>query len=273
MRGVSRTSYAEAAERLESLLDRTPDSGERARLGSQLFQVADLFDSSVALRRAMTDPARKGEDKAGLMRRLLEGKVSSDAVDLLSGVGRAAWSTTRDLGDAIELLAVDATLAAAEAENRLDRVEQEVHRAGQVITGDAGLRRALLERLAPARSKAELVGRLVDEGTAPESSTLVRRMASHPRGRRPEAAFEVVAEAAARRRQRLVAHVTVAVWPSDEQLERLSSILARTYGREIRLAVDLEPEVIGGMRVQVGDEVLDGTVSRRLAAAAEQLGR
>lgn len=273
MRGVSRTSHAEAAERLEALLDRTPDAGERERLGTELFAVADLLDGSVPLRRALTDPSRDGESKAHLLERLLGGKVSADAADLLAGAARARWSAAHDLADSVEILAVDAVLAAAEAAQRLDRVEQEVHRAGQVITSDRDLRAALLERRGTAQAKADLVGRLVDDQAAPETASLVRRMASHPRGRRPEHAFEFVTQAAARRRQRLVAHVTVATPPTQQQQDRLAAALTGRYGRQVRLAVDVDPAVVGGMRVQVGDDVIDGTVSRRLAEASEQLGR
>lgn len=273
MRGVSRTSHAEAAERLEALLDRTPDAGARTTLGRELFAVVDVLDSSVPLRRALTDPSRDGESKAALLRRLLEGKVSPDASDLLSGSAWARWSAGGDLADSVEILAVDAVLAAAEASGRLDRVEEEVSRTSSVLTGTQGLRSALLERRASTTAKSDLVGRLVDAGAAPETATLVRRMAANPRGRRPEAAFEFVTQAAARRRERLVAHVAVATWPTDEQQQRLTSALTRRYGRQVRLAIDVDPDVIGGMRVQIGDDVVDGTVSRRLAAASEQLGR
>jgi F-type H+-transporting ATPase subunit delta len=273
MRGVSRTSHAESAERLEALLDRTPDAQARTQLGTDLFAVVDLLDSSVPLRRALTDPSRDGEAKARLLERLLDGKVSADAADLLGGAARARWSAAHDLADSVEILAVESVLAAAEAASRLDRVEEEVFRAGQALTTDRGLRSALLERRATTGAKASLVGRLVDTQGAPETATLVRRMAATPRGRRPEAAFEFVTQAAARRRERLVAHVVVAQWPSEEQQQRLVASLTRRYGRQVRLAVDVDPSVIGGMRVQIGDDVIDGTVSRRLAAASEQLGR
>ena len=272
MRGVSRTSHAEAAGRLEALLDRTPDAGSRTQLGTELFAVVDLLDSSVPLRRALTDPSRDGESKAGLLGRLLSGKVSPDAGDLLAGAARSRWSAAHDLADSVEILAVDTVLAAAESSNRLDQTEGEVHRAAQLLTTDQGVRSALLERRASTQARSDLVGRLIGS-TAPETSTLVRRMASTPRGRRPEAAFDFLTQAAARRRQRLVAHVTVAAWPTEEQQHRLAAALSQKYGLQVRLAIDVDAEVLGGVRVQIGDDVIDGTVSRRLDEASEQLGR
>ncbi|WP_336923298.1 F0F1 ATP synthase subunit delta [Aquipuribacter sp. SD81] len=273
MRGVSRTSHAEAAERLEALLDRTADPAARSQLGTELFAVTDLLDSSISLRRSLTDASRRGEDKARLVERLLGDKVSADAVDLLSGAVRARWSEARDLADATELLGVDAVLAAAEAGGRLDAVEQEVDVAGRALAGDRDVRSALSRRDATPAARRRLVERLVGGSLGEESRVLVTRMAAAPRGRRPEEAFDLVVEAAAQRRERLVARVSVATWPTEEQQQRLAAALSRSYGRTVRLAIDVDPGVVGGMRVQVGDEVRDGTVARRLQAAAEQLGR
>ena len=63
-------------------------------------------------------------------------------------------------------------------------------------------------------------------------------------------------QAAARRRQRLVAHVTVAAWPTEEQQQRLAAALTQKYSRQVRLAIDVDPSVLGGMRVQIGDDVV-----------------
>jgi F-type H+-transporting ATPase subunit delta len=98
-------------------------------------------------------------------------------------------------------------------------------------------------------------------------------MASNPRGRRPEAAFEFVTQAAARRRQRLVAHVTVATWPTEQQQQRLTDGAhpeVRPPGPPGR---GRRPRGPRRMRVQIGDDVIDGTVARRLDEASEQLGR
>ena len=81
------------------------------------------------------------------------------------------------------------------------------------------------------------------------------------------------ADAAALRRQQLVAHVVVALPLDADQRERLTAALQRQYGRNVHLNVDVDPEVLGGIRVEIGDEVLDGTISRRLQEARRQLSR
>jgi F-type H+-transporting ATPase subunit delta len=274
MRGASRESLAAVTDRLEGLLDTVPGAAERIRLGEGHFAVVSLLDATPALRRALTDPSRSGQDKADLAARLLGGgRIARDTVDLVSGAVRERWTRTRDLADALEQLGVSAVLAAAEAGDRLITVEDELFRLQRTIMANRPLRQALTEPRAPARSKEQLVDRLLDGRSAAETAVIARRIAAHPRGRTPEQAFEDVLEAAAQRRQRVIAHVTAAVPLTEQQRSRLAAALTARYGRELRLAVDTDPAVVGGLRVQVGDEVLDGTLSRRIASAAEGLTR
>ena len=273
MQGVSRTSAAEGTERLEALLDATSDPTARRDLGQQLFAVAVLLDGSVRLRRALTDPSRDGEAKPVLLGRLISGRVGQDCLDLVSGLVRARWSSAADLPDTVESLGVIAVLAAAEVEGRLEQVEEEVFRIGRAVTGNRELRQALMDRRAGGEARAALVTRLLGDAAAPETVVLAAHVAAAPRGRSPESAFESVAAAAATRRERLVAHVTVATWPTQQQQDRLAAALGRMFDRPVRLAIDIDPEVLGGMRVQVGDEVVDGTISRRLESVSERLGR
>jgi F-type H+-transporting ATPase subunit delta len=273
MRGASRDSLASALDRLEALLDAVPAAADRIRLAEDLFGVVGVLDTTPALRRALTDPSRDGDSKAQLAQRLFRDRVGRDGVDIVSGAVRGRWSQARDLADALDHLGTTAVLAAAEAGGRLEAVEDELFRFQRILLADRGLRQAFTERRAPATAKHQLVDRLLDDRSAPETAVLVRRIAGASRGLTPEQAFERILEAAAERRERLIAHVTAAVPLTERQRERLAGVLASRYGRRIRLAVDVEPAVVGGLRVHVGDEILDGSLSRRLATAAEVVTR
>lgn len=269
MRGASRESLAAGQERLETLL--AAPGAQPEALADELFGFANLLAGSAGLRRALTDPSRAGQAKAELVARLLTGKVGEATLDLLAGTARGRWAAPSDLTDAVEALAVSAMLAAAEQADRLDSVEDELFRFSRLVAGSTELRDAFSTRTEGADRKAALVERLLSGKAAPETVRLATQAAVHPRGLRTEQALEGYVEAAAERRRRLVAHVVAAVPLTGAQRDRLSAILRRTYGRAIRLNVDLDPEVVGGLRVQVGGELVDGTVSTRLDEARRRL--
>jgi F-type H+-transporting ATPase subunit delta len=268
MRGVSQESFAAGQERLETLL---ASGGTDPRgLADALFAVTELLDANPALRRALTDPARDGEAKATLVQRLFGGKVRGEAVDLVAGLVRARWGRSGDLTDAIEYLAVTSVLATADAAGRLDAVEDELFRFGRTIEGDQALRDAFSYRTPGGDRKVELVRQLLQGRAAPETVRLAEQAAAHPRGLRTEQVLEHFVQAAADRRQQTVAQVVAATPLTTEQRSRLEVALRRRYGR-VRLNVDVDPGVVGGLRVQIGSELVDGTVVARLDEARRRL--
>jgi F-type H+-transporting ATPase subunit delta len=269
MQGASRATFAGGQERLEALL--TAVGVEPAKIGEDLFSVTNLLSANPGLRRALTDPSRSGEAKAGLVTRLLGDKLGGECVDLLSGLVRGRWSRANDLTDAVEQLAVSAVLAGAERAGRLDAVEDELFRFSRIISGDQGLRDAVSSRSEGIDRKAELVRRLLGGKAAPETMRLAVQAATLPRGLRTEQALEGYVDAAAARRRQLVAHVVAALPLDERQRARLTAALQRQYGRPIRLNIDVDPSVVGGVRVEVRGEVVDGTVSARLDEARRRL--
>ena len=269
MQGASRESLAAAQERLETLL--AAGGTDRTQLGDDLFAVTGLLDGSASLRRALTDPSRGGDTKAGLVQLLLDGKVSADAVDLVAGLVRSRWSQGRDLTDTLEVLAVSSVVAAADSAGRLDQVEDELFRTGRIIEGDARLLSTLSDRTVAGDRKATLVERLLSGKVAPETLRLVRQAVLAPRGLHPSQVLESYVELAAKRREQLVAEVTAALPLETTQRDRLAAALQGIYGRPVRLNVDVDPEVLGGIRVRVGDEVVDGSVLHRLEEARRRL--
>ena len=68
-----------------------------------------------------------------------------------------------------------------------------------------------------------------------------------------------------------VATVRVARALSDAERQRLADTLSRQYGRPVHLNTIVDPDVLGGIRVEIGDDVIDGTVSARLDDARRLL--
>jgi F-type H+-transporting ATPase subunit delta len=269
MNGASREALAAARERLDALTDST--SVDAARLADELAAVTALLDREVSLRRVLTDPAQAGEAKAELVQRLLATQVSGTAADLVSGMVRSRWSQSRDLVDALEELANTADLTAAQKDGTLDDVEDELFRFGRIVSGSTELRAALTDRTATAPAKAALMHSLLGGRAKPGTERLVTRLVTAPRGRSLESGLESLSKLAADRRNRLVAVVTSAVPLSDTQKRRLGATLAKLYGRPMHLSLDVDPEVLGGIRVQVGDEVINGSIADRLEDAGRRM--
>jgi F-type H+-transporting ATPase subunit delta len=268
MRGSSRAAGLAGSKALDAALAGGVD---RAALGDELLAFTGIIDGSATLRRALADPSRDASQKQALAESLLTGKVSPEAVVIVKNLVGQRWSTERDLSDTLEDLGVEAILAGAETSGRIDRVEDELFRFERTVAGNPQLRDALTNRVPPGTAKAELVSSLLEGKAAAESVRLARQAVLAPRGRRLDRTLEHYLALAAKRREQLTAVVTVASDLNAQQSERLAAALERIYGKPVLLQVVLDPHVLGGIRVQVGDEVVDGTVLRRLDEARRRL--
>lgn len=300
MQGASRESLSAASERLDTLLaspaTEAGDVAERAThwvgrflpslaqrvesvlpvagplgVGDALFSVAALLDEQPSLRAALTDPARSGEDKAALVASLLHGKVAEQVVDLVSGMVRTRWSAPRDLAEGTARLGVEAVLVSAQRHDRLDEVQDELFRFARTVASQPELRQALTDRGLPVERKSELLTELLKEKTTVETARLIVHAVTEPRGHSLESNLEALADAAAARRQRQVATVTAAVPLTEQQRERLAAVLSAQFGHDVQLNVVIDPDVVGGLRISLGDEVIDGTLATRLDDAQRRI--
>jgi F-type H+-transporting ATPase subunit delta len=263
MRGASRVAFADARDRLTEVVR---DSGVAATVGDELFAVVRLLDREPALRRALADYTSAQEARTRLVRGLFGDQVSAATLDVVEGLAGARWSVPRDLADAAEELAVLATAAAAGGAGNLDDVEDELFRFGRIASGEPELLAALADQRMPGDSKRALLDELLSGKVAPASLQLITQAVINPRGRNLEANLADYARLVADWRQRLIAVVRVATELSARQRQRLTRALSAIYGHGIQLNVVIDPRVVGGVSVHVGDELIDGTLSSRLAA-------
>lgn len=267
MRGASRASYTDLRDRLDAALT----SASIAELtGDELFAVVRLLDSEHGLRRALSDPTKPPGEKAAVATRLLHGKVSPVTEDLVAEAVTARWATPGDMADAIEQLAIEALTLSAQLGGTLDDLEDDLFRFGRLVSGQPSLREALIGP-ASAPAKQTLLATLLSGKVSQPLLAVITQVLTHPRGRSPQAALDVAAQIAARRREQLIAVVRVATELTAQQRRRLGATLAATYGKGIHLNVIHDPAVIGGMSIQIGDELIDGTAASRLAAVRRRL--
>jgi F-type H+-transporting ATPase subunit delta len=278
---VARERLAELTQGPSGLLAKTRDvltrqprattADEQSALADELFAVARLLDGQITLRRSLSDPAVKGEDRAGLARRLFASRVSPAAVDLVETVARQRWSRPPDLVEAFVALGTEAALDAADARGELEDVEDELFWFGRIVGGDRELARILSDRKATADGKSALLDRLLSGRVSPVTEQLLRNVLTGPHAGTAEIAVERLSDVASRRRGQFMARVTSAVALTPEQEQRLIASLTRLYGRTVGLQVTVDPSVLGGLIVQVGDEVIDGSIAHRLEVAGRRL--
>ena len=269
MAGISSESLAAAQGQLEA---RLPNA--TLGLAEELFGILGLLDGQTGLLRALTDPARDGHEKAALVSKLVGGKVSADAEQIVASLVESRWRTPRDLGDALETLA--ATVVSAVAENKgpgsagLEELEGDLFRFNETVASSHEVQRALSNPQATLQARAELAEKLVP-GSSDAAKVLIRQAVTAPRGLRPTALVTRFLELVAGRQQRWIAEVRTSRPLTDEQRSRLQASLNALYGRELKINATVDPSIVGGIRVTVGDEVVDSTVVTRLSELRRKL--
>jgi F-type H+-transporting ATPase subunit delta len=283
LRGASAESLAALVDDLEralsgSLVGRIIDKvrGESevrvdaGRVSDDLFFVAGLVADEPGLRRTLTDPSLPGKAKAGLVHQIFDGKLAESSVNVLASAAGRRWASTRDLGYALEHLGVISAVRSAGAEGQGDRLEEDLFAFGRLVSTNAGLRDALSDPGRSVDDKRTLLRGLL-EGKLSKAALKLAEQSVSGFHRTVAVAVEEYQKVAAAQRNRLVALVHVAKPLGDVETERLRAALGRQYGREVHLNVLVDPGVIGGVRIEVGGDVIDGTVSSRLDEARRRL--
>lgn len=267
--GSSRQSLVAARAALDAAV-KGASAAAASELSSHLFAAAELFAGNTSLRRAITDPARDKAAKAALVKDLFTKSTGTLAVSLLSELSGLRWSATKDLVYATEQLAIEAEASAANIAGELDRVEDEFFETSRLVADNFELRKALVSvgsTDAKAALIAEVLGKKASASTIKVASALVASL----RGRSIEAAFADYLFGLANRRNRLIAVVRTATALTDAQSKRLATVLEQKVGQPIRINVQIDPTILGGVSIKFADELVDGSVVNRLANAGRAL--
>ena len=265
--GSSRKSLVASRALLDAAV-KGADANSASAMSSELFFVAEVLSTNIAVRRALTDPSRDGAAKAAFISDLLGKKIGALALGLVTELSSLRWSSAKDLVLVVEQLAIEAEASAANIAGELDRVEDEIFTAATAFAGSSELRKALTSDATNA--KATLVADIL-KGASGSTVKLVSQMVNAWRGRSIESAFADYQWALAARRNRVIALVRVAAPITPAQLDRLSTTLTSKVGQPVRINIEIDPSVIGGVSVKFADEMVDGSVSNRLAGAARAL--
>ncbi|GAB11533.1 ATP synthase delta chain [Gordonia araii NBRC 100433] len=263
----SREALARARSVLESAVD-SADSG--ATTGDELLAVSRLLEGNRALVSALSEAAVPPAERGEVARTILAGKVGEPTRDVVAAVAGGEWSTSADLVSGVHDLGVEALLRSAAAAGNGDAVEDELFRLGRIVTSDPELEQALSDRARSTADRAELLRSLIAGKVNPVTEKLAVDAVERAR-QAPGDALAALADSAAAIDGRRVAHVRAAAALSDEQQAKLASDLEADLGSPVTLHVDVDPALLGGVVVRVGDEQIDGSVAGRFAAVRRGL--
>jgi len=252
--------------RLSSLDRMLNDSQVGDGFASDMFAVVDALEASPTLRRAVTDPGTPESARRALVHGLLDGKVAKAVVDLVAEAATLRWAGGRTFAAALERQAVRGQLVAADRRGELEDTEDQLFRFARFVESDPELRNVLADRAIDRSRRQELVGELLS-GRATDSTIVLAKRAVAARERTFAQTMEGYVTLAAAQKNRVVATVRVANSLTEDQRDRLVAALTNQIGRQVTIQEVIDPDILGGVRVELGDEVFEGTVSGRLEEA------
>jgi F-type H+-transporting ATPase subunit delta len=255
LRGASAEAKEELSSRLEGM------SGDLATIGEELFAVAAVLRSEATVRRIATDASIEGAAKAGLMDNLFGNTLGSDSLELVKDAVKRRWTRPRDLADVIEYLGVLATVRSAGDEG--GRISDELFEVRRAVDAHAELRSALSDPARATADKSGLLDQLLESKVQKATLLLVGQAmtGSHGNVDKGLAEFQHIAAEA---KNEKIATVHTARALADNERDRLTQALSRQYDTSVHLQVVVDPDVVGGLRVEIGDDVIDGTVASKL---------
>jgi F-type H+-transporting ATPase subunit delta len=238
-------------------------------VGTELFAAGRAIARAPQLLNLLADPTADTVGKKVLIDRVFSGQSDASRA-VLTAVAGSRWSSHGDLLAGIEDAAVRAVAATADPSTS---IEAELFAFETAVRSDAGLELALGTKLGSSQQKGSLAERLLLGKVSEQTITIVSNLVQQPRGRRIGEIVRDASRIVADQADKLVATVITAAPLSDQQAARVARGIGERYGRDISVNQVVDPAVLGGVRVQVGGDVIDGTVVSRLADLRLQLAR
>jgi ATP synthase F0 subunit b/ATP synthase F1 delta subunit len=270
LRSASRESVINMVGQLDGVVADL-DADELTKLADDLASLVKLLRREALLARHLADPSLDPARKVSLAERVLSGKVSDSALDVLRTAVSQRWSSNSDLIHGVQHIARLTLLVRAERDDQIEDVEDQLFRFSRILDSEPRLSSLLSEYTAPLDRRISLLNNVLGSQASKNTADLLRQTVELLHGERSDDAVRELANLAVSRRGEVVAKVGAAAELSDAQRDRLTELLTRIYGHPISLQLDLNPALLGGLTIAVGDEVIDGSLASKLAAAETHL--
>ena len=253
-------------ESRDSLAPKLRDTREDAwRIGNELFTITKVLDDSIQLERALTDPSRPVADKVAVLTELLGDNVHPMTMEIMTDLVSRHWSRARDIANAVEDFGVDAMMYYADATGATLQVSVELSELHSALLNLPVVRAKLYDYQATSEARVKLFHEVFSGKTL---NKVTMRLAEHAtcnlRRRRYLETIQWLINKLSRHMGESMVIVTTATPLKPEQIKRLVEVYSAKVGRQVHINSVVDPTVLGGMRIQVGDEVTDNTVVAQL---------
>ncbi len=235
------------------------------RIGNELFSVTNVLDRNIRLERALTDPSRPVEDKVALLNKLVGDQAHEMTMEILTDLVGRRWSRVSDIANAVEDFGVDGMMYYADATDATLQVSIELAELHSALLNLPVIRSGLSSDHAPAEARIKLLYALVgNKDLNKVTMRLAEHAACNPRNRRYLSTIHWLINKFSRHMGESMVTVTTAAPLNQEQVDKLIAVYSKRLGRPVHINSNVDPTVIGGMRIEIGDEVTDNTVVAQL---------
>ena len=250
----------------DSLAPKLRNSGEDAwRIGNELFTITSALDHNIQLERALTDPSRPVEDKVAVVKTLIGDQAHPLVMEIMSDLVSRRWSRVSDIANAVEDFGVDGMMYYADYTNTTLQVSVELAELHSALLNLPVVRTKLYDATVSSEARIKLLYSLIGDA---DFTKVTKRLAEHAtcnlRNRRYLQTIQWLINKFSRHMGESMVTVTTATPLSKEQVEKLIAIYTAKTGHPVHINSVVDPTVMGGMRIQVGDEVTDNTVVAQL---------
>ncbi|WP_408910742.1 F0F1 ATP synthase subunit delta [Corynebacterium gottingense] len=264
MKAASREAQAKVSEKLDQLIQNSDNAVAVAmNVGAELFLIVNQLDGERALRIAVADNSVESSQRTGIMRDVFSAKVADPTLEILLAAAEQEWSTPREFRTGVVNLGRRAIARGAEKDGKLEQVETELYQLANVLEREKDLTQLLSDRTAASEKKRGLLANVIYGKVTMFTEALALQVIGRPRHNPVDDLVGLSSELAGMR-GKTVARVATAEELSDSQRGVLAQKLEKIYGREMAIHSEVDPSLLGGVVIRVGDEVIDGSTRGKL---------
>jgi F-type H+-transporting ATPase subunit delta len=158
----------------------------------------------------------------------------------------------------------EAYFSIAKEANKIDEYQIELGKIVQIIQETEGLAEYFAHPMIPSKEKKELANKLFAQAVSPLTLNFLLLVLDKKRQTYLDLIFKEFEEMADESRNIKKAELISAMAVSDEDVKTLSETLSRSTGKTIQLRLTIDPSMIGGVKIRMGDKIIDASVAKKL---------